>query len=255
MPIDLREPMPPNPEQPYRFQVKPLFGNLPWEHEQHSNPKTSFTDFRSNLFSVKNDKKYEIWGTKQGKSRKDIYLPTRFSPLATPDSRSSLGTRSEKTNPYRFQVKPVFGKREGTVGRMSVVGPRPHPVAQDEQHRHQIKRYMSRNQVKPGSPDGLKSTAGGVRPTRSRKCKSGSNTIWIPGKLVPLPRPQNHLPHRLQGLPRGKRLLTFVNRCHRTQSTLTDFRSNHFSVICHRTMNSTRTSKPLLPISGQTTFR
>jgi lipopolysaccharide/colanic/teichoic acid biosynthesis glycosyltransferase len=33
---------------------------------------------------------------------------------------------------------------------MSVVGPRPHPVALDEQHRHQIKRCMSRNRVKPG---------------------------------------------------------------------------------------------------------
>ncbi|MFH1981121.1 MAG: undecaprenyl-phosphate glucose phosphotransferase [Pseudomonadota bacterium] len=35
-------------------------------------------------------------------------------------------------------------------GRMSVVGPRPHPVALDEQHRKRIRRYMSRNRVKPG---------------------------------------------------------------------------------------------------------
>lgn len=35
-------------------------------------------------------------------------------------------------------------------GRMSVVGPRPHPVAQNEQYRGLIRRYMWRHKVKPG---------------------------------------------------------------------------------------------------------
>jgi undecaprenyl-phosphate glucose phosphotransferase len=35
-------------------------------------------------------------------------------------------------------------------GRMSVVGPRPHPIALDEQHRKLIDGYMLRSRVKPG---------------------------------------------------------------------------------------------------------
>ena len=35
-------------------------------------------------------------------------------------------------------------------GRMSIVGPRPHPIALDEQHRENIYSYMLRHKVKPG---------------------------------------------------------------------------------------------------------
>ncbi len=35
-------------------------------------------------------------------------------------------------------------------GSMSIVGPRPHPVALNEQHRHLIRGYMLRHRVKPG---------------------------------------------------------------------------------------------------------
>lgn len=35
-------------------------------------------------------------------------------------------------------------------GRMSIVGPRPHPVPLDEQHRHLVRRYMLRHKVPPG---------------------------------------------------------------------------------------------------------
>lgn len=35
-------------------------------------------------------------------------------------------------------------------GNMAVVGPRPHPVMLDEEHRQRIRHYMSRNRVKPG---------------------------------------------------------------------------------------------------------
>lgn len=35
-------------------------------------------------------------------------------------------------------------------GRLSIVGPRPHPVAMDEQYRHVISSYMLRYKVKPG---------------------------------------------------------------------------------------------------------
>jgi len=35
-------------------------------------------------------------------------------------------------------------------GRMSIVGPRPHPVMLNEQHRHLIRGYMLRHRVRPG---------------------------------------------------------------------------------------------------------
>jgi putative colanic acid biosynthesis UDP-glucose lipid carrier transferase len=35
-------------------------------------------------------------------------------------------------------------------GRMSIVGPRPHAVAHNEQYRQMIKAYMVRHKVKPG---------------------------------------------------------------------------------------------------------
>ena len=35
-------------------------------------------------------------------------------------------------------------------GRMSIVGPRPHAVAHNEQYRQLIKAYMVRHKVKPG---------------------------------------------------------------------------------------------------------
>jgi putative colanic acid biosynthesis UDP-glucose lipid carrier transferase len=35
-------------------------------------------------------------------------------------------------------------------GRMSIVGPRPHAVAHNEQYRKQVKAYMARHKVKPG---------------------------------------------------------------------------------------------------------
>jgi putative colanic acid biosynthesis UDP-glucose lipid carrier transferase len=35
-------------------------------------------------------------------------------------------------------------------GRMSIVGPRPHAVAHNEQYREMIKAYMVRHKVKPG---------------------------------------------------------------------------------------------------------
>ena len=36
------------------------------------------------------------------------------------------------------------------LGDMSVVGPRPHAVAHNEQYRRQVSRYMLRHKVKPG---------------------------------------------------------------------------------------------------------
>jgi len=35
-------------------------------------------------------------------------------------------------------------------GHMSIVGPRPHPVALDEQHRELIPRYYFRHKIRPG---------------------------------------------------------------------------------------------------------
>ena len=35
-------------------------------------------------------------------------------------------------------------------GRMSIVGPRPHAVAHNEQYRKLVKSYMARHKVKPG---------------------------------------------------------------------------------------------------------
>ena len=63
-------------------------------------------------------------------------------------------------------------------GRMSIVGPRPHAVAHNEQYRQLIKAYMVRHKVKRASPAGRRSMAIGARRTPSRRCRHASNTIW-----------------------------------------------------------------------------
>ena len=62
------------------------------------------------------------------------------------------------------------------TGGMSIVGPRPHAVAHNEQYRSLIEGYMLRHKVKPALPAGRKSTAGAVKPTRWKKWKNALNS-------------------------------------------------------------------------------
>ena len=68
------------------------------------------------------------------------------------------------------------------AGSMSLVGPRPHAVAHNEEYRRLIHGYMLRHKVKPGitgwaTPAGLGSSAFAGRPTRRRRWRCASSTI------------------------------------------------------------------------------
>jgi putative colanic acid biosynthesis UDP-glucose lipid carrier transferase len=51
-------------------------------------------------------------------------------------------------------------------GHMSIVGPRPHALAHNEQYRKLVKAYMARHKVKPGITGWAQSTACAAKPTR-----------------------------------------------------------------------------------------
>ena len=65
---------------------------------------------------------------------------TRNDPRVTP-----LGLFLRRTS--LDELPQFFNVIEGT---MSIVGPRPHPVALNDLYRDQVERYMWRHKVKPG---------------------------------------------------------------------------------------------------------
>jgi putative colanic acid biosynthesis UDP-glucose lipid carrier transferase len=63
-------------------------------------------------------------------------------------------------------------------GKMSIVGPRPHAVAHNEEYRPASSRpTWCATRSSRASPAGPRSTASAARPTRSRRCARASNTI------------------------------------------------------------------------------
>jgi putative colanic acid biosynthesis UDP-glucose lipid carrier transferase len=70
----------------------------------------------------------------------NITQATKNDPRITPLGRFIRKTSIDEL-PQFFNV---------LQGRMSIVGPRPHAVAHNEQYRGQIKGYMLRHKVKPG---------------------------------------------------------------------------------------------------------
>jgi lipopolysaccharide/colanic/teichoic acid biosynthesis glycosyltransferase len=71
------------------------------------------------------------------------------------------------------------------AGNLSLVGPRPHAInakAEEQHYDEAVDGYFARHRVKPGSPAGLKSTAGAARPTRRTKSRSAWNTTSTTSK-------------------------------------------------------------------------
>ena len=63
-------------------------------------------------------------------------------------------------------------------GRMSLVGPRPHAVAHNEQYRTLIKGYMVRHKVGRASPAWRKSTARAARRRTWKTWRRASSSTW-----------------------------------------------------------------------------
>lgn len=63
-------------------------------------------------------------------------------------------------------------------GEMSIVGPRPHAVAHNEQYRSLIQGYMLRHKVKPGITGWAQINGWRGETDTLEKWKSESNMIW-----------------------------------------------------------------------------
>ena len=89
-----------------------------------------------------NEKKFIMWKFRSMTFEKNA----KFVQATSNDSRiTKVGKFLRKTSldelPQFFNV---------ILGTMSIVGPRPHPIDLDEQHKDLIDNYMNRYQVKPG---------------------------------------------------------------------------------------------------------
>ncbi len=95
-------------------------------------------------------------------------------------------------------------------GRMSIVGPRPHAVAHNEQYRQIIKAYMVRHKVKPGHHR----LGAGQRPARRDRHDredAGARRIRsrIPAQLVARAGPADHRAHAQSRSVRSQGVLSF----------------------------------------------
>jgi Undecaprenyl-phosphate glucose phosphotransferase len=89
----------------------------------------------------------------------EIIEVLKFRTMSQPDSAADIGQQAVKNDPRvtslgrwlrRISLDELPQFYNVLRGDMSVVGPRPHPVALNENFTHQIDAYMQRHRVKPG---------------------------------------------------------------------------------------------------------
>ena len=108
-----------------------------------------FIEILQNPFFVqirngKDEKKFKVYKFKTMKFSEDGIK--NFTQATTDDSRITLSGKILR----KFSLDELPQLFNIFLGNMSVVGPRPHPIALDEKFKNKINNYMKRYNVKPG---------------------------------------------------------------------------------------------------------